>query len=87
MDNNTKFNLKTWKELRRKQGHQSIIKSKFKSKFKNLVIILFLIHNSYIFKPFRKDKVSDMLENETKKMEEKLELVKKMMDLEKNKRS
>jgi len=28
-----------------------------------------------------------MLENETKKMEEKLELVKKMMDLEKNKRS
>ena len=46
-----------------------------------------MIHNSYIFKPFRKDKVSDMLENETKKMEEKLELVKKMMDLEKNKRS
>jgi len=35
----------------------------------------------------KKDKVSDMLENETKKMEEKLELVKKMMDLEKNKRS
>jgi len=28
-------------------------------------------------------KVSDMLETETKKMEEKLELVKKMMDLEK----
>jgi len=28
-----------------------------------------------------------MLENETKKMEEKLELVKKMMDLEKEKRS
>ena len=28
-----------------------------------------------------------MLENETRKMEEKLELVKKMMDLEKNKRS
>ena len=30
-------------------------------------------------------KVSDMLENETKKMEEKLNLVKKMMELEKNK--
>jgi len=28
-----------------------------------------------------------MLENETKKMEEKLELVKKMMELEKDKRS
>lgn len=28
-----------------------------------------------------------MLENETKKMEERLELVKKMMDLEKDKRS
>jgi len=28
-----------------------------------------------------------MLENETKKMEEKLELVKKMMELEKEKRS
>ena len=28
-----------------------------------------------------------MLENETRKMEEKLELVKKMMDLEKEKRS
>ena len=34
-----------------------------------------------------KNKVSDMLENETKKMEEKLELVKKMMELEKEKRS
>lgn len=32
-------------------------------------------------------KVSDMLEKETKKMEEKLELVKKMMELEKDKRS
>jgi len=32
-------------------------------------------------------KVSDMLENETKKMEEKLELVKKMMELEKEKRT
>ena len=31
-------------------------------------------------------KVSDMLENETKKMEEKLDLVKKMMELEKDKR-
>lgn len=31
-------------------------------------------------------KVSDMLEGETKKMEEKLELVKKMMELEKDKR-
>ena len=34
-----------------------------------------------------KEKVSDMLENETKKMEEKLALVKKMMDMEKEKRS
>jgi hypothetical protein len=32
-------------------------------------------------------KVSEMLENETRKMEEKLELVKKMMELEKEKRS
>ena len=32
-------------------------------------------------------KVSAMLENETKKMEEKLSLVKKMMELEKDKRS
>ena len=32
-------------------------------------------------------KVSDMLENETKKMEEKLSLVKKMMELEKGKRN
>lgn len=33
------------------------------------------------------EKVSDMLENETKKMEEKLVLVKQMMELEKQKRS
>ena len=32
-------------------------------------------------------KVSDMLESETRKMEEKLDLVKKMMELEKDKRS
>ena len=32
---------------------------------------------------FRPEKVSDMLESETKKMEEKLELVKKLMELEK----
>lgn len=32
-------------------------------------------------------KVSDMLEEETKKMEEKLDMVKKMMELEKEKRS
>ena len=32
-------------------------------------------------------KVSEMLEEEAKKMEEKLEMVKKMMDLEKDKRS
>ena len=32
-------------------------------------------------------KVSSMLDAETKKMEEKLELVKKMMELEKNKRT
>ena len=32
-------------------------------------------------------KVSEMLEKETKKMEEKLEIVKKMMELEKDKRS
>ena len=31
-------------------------------------------------------KVTKMLETETKKMEEKLELVRKMMDLEKDKR-
>lgn len=31
--------------------------------------------------------MSSMLENENKKMEERLELVKKMMDLEKDKRS
>lgn len=42
--------------------------------------------NSY--KPLnKKQNVSDMLESETKKMEEKLELVKKMMELEKDKRS
>ena len=43
-----------------------------------------------IFENYRtgnSQKVSDMLENETKKMEEKLDLVKKMMDLEKDKRS
>jgi len=34
-----------------------------------------------LFLPNRGKKVSDMLENETKKMEEKLELVKRMMDL------
>lgn len=33
------------------------------------------------------NKVSDMLENETRKMEEKLQLVKKMMELEKEKRA
>lgn len=39
-------------------------------------------------KPFKANtQVSDMLENETKKMEEKLALVKKMMELEKGKRS
>ena len=32
-------------------------------------------------------KVSDMLEEETKKMEDKLEMVKKMMELEKEKRN
>jgi len=36
---------------------------------------------------YRKEKVSDMLASETRKMEEKLELVKKMMELEKEKRS
>lgn len=35
----------------------------------------------------KQNAVSDMLSNETKKMEEKLELVKQMMELEKNKRS
>jgi hypothetical protein len=34
-----------------------------------------------------KNKVSEMLESETRKMEEKLDLVKKMMELEKDKRS
>ena len=44
--------------------------------------------NGYNHKPVSKDtKVSQMLENETKKMEEKLDLVKKMMELEKEKRS
>ena len=37
--------------------------------------------------PKQSKKVTDMLQNETKKMEEKLELVKKMMELEKEKRS
>ena len=32
-------------------------------------------------------KVSEMLEEETRKMEDKLEMVKKMMDLEKEKRT
>ena len=32
-------------------------------------------------------KVSEMLEEETKKMEEKLDMVKKMMELEKDKRN
>ena len=32
-------------------------------------------------------KVSEMLEEETRKMEDKLEMVKKMMDLEKDKRT
>ena len=35
----------------------------------------------------QKQKVAVMLEKETKKMEEKLELVKKMMELERDKRS
>ena len=35
----------------------------------------------------KKQKVSDMLEEEAKKMEDKLETVKKMMELEKSKRS
>ena len=46
--------------------------------------------NSIDFKNNRtgnSQKVSDMLESETRKMEEKLDLVKKMMDLEKDKRS
>ena len=38
-------------------------------------------------KGVKQQKVSEMLEKETKKMEEKLELVKKMMELEKDKRS
>ena len=38
-------------------------------------------------RPSSKQKVSDMLSQETKKMEEKLELVKKMMTMEKDKRS
>ena len=44
--------------------------------------------NPSSYKPLnKKDNVSSMLENETKKMEEKLDLVKKMMELEKDKRS
>ena len=35
----------------------------------------------------KQEKVSSMLEKETQKMEEKLNLVKKMMELEKDKRS
>ena len=35
----------------------------------------------------KNQKVSDMLSQETKKMEEKLDLVKKMMEMEKEKRS
>ena len=38
-------------------------------------------------RPAAKAKVSDMMELETKKMEEKLALVKRMMDMEKNKGS
>lgn len=38
-------------------------------------------------KSSQNQKVSQMLNNETKKMEEKLDLVKKMMELEKDKRS
>ena len=37
--------------------------------------------------PSNAGKVSDMLENETRKMEEKLSLVKKMMEMEREKRS
>ena len=37
--------------------------------------------------PKQSQKVSEMLESETRKMEEKLELVKKMMELEKDKRA
>ena len=44
--------------------------------------------NPSSYKPLnKKDNVSQMLENETKKMEEKLDLVKKMMEIEKDKRS
>lgn len=35
----------------------------------------------------QKKKVSEMLEEETKKMEDKLDMVKKMMEIEKDKRS
>ena len=40
-----------------------------------------------ILKNSSNQKVSEMLQGETKKMEEKLDLVKKMMELEKDKRS
>ena len=40
-----------------------------------------------LFVIYRQAQVSEMLETETKKMEERLDLVKKMMDLEKDKRS
>tara|TARA_B110000285_G_scaffold233835_1_gene308860 strand:+ start:1416 stop:1670 length:255 start_codon:yes stop_codon:yes gene_type:complete len=45
------------------------------------------MNNSSIKSINKKQNVSDIMINETKKMEEKLELVKKMMELEKNKRS
>ena len=40
-----------------------------------------------ILKNQSNSKVSEMLQSESKKMEEKLDLVKKMMELEKDKRS
>lgn len=44
--------------------------------------------NPSSYKPLnKKDNVSAMLEKETLKMEEKLDLVKKMMEMEKDKRS
>jgi|TARA_B110001450_G_scaffold241411_1_gene250886 hypothetical protein len=45
------------------------------------------MNNSSIKSINKKQNVSDVMINETRKMEEKLELVKKMMELEKNKRS
>lgn len=45
------------------------------------------MNNSSIKSLNKKQNVSDIMINETRKMEEKLELVKKMMELEKNKRS